>query len=183
LSEIDQIGQKQLSAVCKEVEEKNYAQAVGSLREITKQFGNVGAGREAQEKLGALLKIPEVAKLLKEMEASEVYDQAEDRKRKKLYYQALIFYQKLVDNYGDTEAGAKAKKILAEWKADTKFMAMLREQEAEAHCKGWFSLAESYSKQGIDHKAIEYYQKIVEAYPDTFYAKQAGERIASLQTD
>ncbi|KPJ58187.1 MAG: hypothetical protein AMS15_09010 [Planctomycetes bacterium DG_23] len=183
LGEINQIGQKMLSAVDPVIEEKNYVKAAGSLKGIIRQFSNSTVGREAKEKLSALMKDPEVAKLLREMDASEIYAQAEKRKEQKLYYQALLLYRKLANNYGDTESGGKAKKILAQWQADAVFMAMVGEQEAETYCKGWFSLAESYSKHGINHKALEYYQKIIDAYPDTAYAKRAGDKIASLQTD
>ncbi len=183
LAEIRQVGQKRLSQVDKDIQEKNYMQAVGSLKGIIKEFNKSSVAHQARAKRSALLKDPKVVKLLREMEANEIYAQAESREGQKLYYQALLLYEKVADTYGDTESGKKAKKLLAEWKADAEFMALVREQEAKAHCKGWFSLAESYSKLGVNDKALEFYQKIIDAYPDTVYGKRASDRIASLQID
>ena len=183
LVEMAEIGQNKLSQVDKDIEEKDYLNAVKSLREISKEFSKIKIGTKAKGKLNALLQNPEVVKLLREMEANEVYVQAENRKGRKLYYQALLLYEKAADTYGDTESGQKAEKLLAEWEGDPEFMALVRKQEAKTQCKGWFSLAESYSKHGMNEKALEFYQKIIDAYPDTLYAKQASDRIASLEKD
>ena len=183
LAEIAKIGQKKLSQVDKDIEEKNYLNAAKSLGEISKHFSKISIGTEAKQKLSLLLQNPEVVKLLREIEANEIYARAENREERKLYYQALLLYEQVADTYADTDSGQKAKKLLAEWKADAKFMALVRKQGSEAQCKGWFSLAESYSKQGVNEKALEFYQKIIDSYPDTVYAKRASEKIASLEMD
>ena len=84
--------------------------------------------------------------------------------------------QQIVEGYADTDAAQEASKQLNMIKADTAIMRQINDGNAAAKCRSWMSMAHSFEINKDYKRAVEYYEKIVNEFPDTSFAEDARQK-------
>ena len=100
---------------------------------------------------------------------------------KKDYAAAIEVYERLLEVAPDSDYAAEARKRIKQLKGDPRVRETIADQGASADCRKWLSLAGNYARAGMKDKAILYYQKIVDAHPDTSFAATAREALKKLR--
>jgi len=59
-------------------------------------------------------------------------------------------------------------------------MATMQNAAAEKDCLGWLSMAKNFIKAGHGDKAKPYLSKVIGKYPNTDYAKEAGQLLEKV---
>jgi TolA-binding protein len=65
-------------------------------------------------------------------------------------------------------------------RADPGLMKKMTQASADKDCKAWLALARNFMKAGLKDKAKSYLDQVIQKYPDTDYAKEAKELLASF---
>jgi tetratricopeptide (TPR) repeat protein len=106
---------------------------------------------------------------------------AERLVKRKQYARALKEFDRLARALGNTEAGSKAKQRAAALRADKDIMASLNAAEMKKKCEGWLDAARTLARSGKGDEALRYYQRVLDAYPDSSYARTAKAEISRLE--
>ena len=61
-------------------------------------------------------------------------------------------------------------------------MKTIKAEEQKLEAKKTFEMAENLEKNGLIDKALIYYQKVVDEFPDSYYAKKAREKVEELSS-
>ena len=117
---------------------------------------------------------------LESMAAKSVYRKARKYHKQKDYAKALRAYKKVVRDYKDTPYGKKAAARIKKIKADPQIVAIIRESEMKRRCDNWLDTAQTLVTMGKNQEAAEYYQRIIDKYPNSKYAKIAQKAMANL---
>jgi TolA-binding protein len=110
----------------------------------------------------------------------EMYTKAGKLYKQKKYAETLELLEDIVKEDEYTKLAKKAKKKIRMIKSNKEIMAEIRAAQMDKDCKKWRETAEDLVKVGKKDEAIEYYRKIVDAYPDSEHAKEATKRISEL---
>ncbi len=142
-------------------------------------------GPEAEKAIeGVLRDTPPKSKLsLRELVAKKAYQKAGKHRKKKRYVEAIKGYAKISKRFEGTKYAKKAKAKLKKLKADKRIMAKVRKARRLANkkrCEDWLQLARSLAEGGRSGEAAKYYERIIEKFPDSRYAKTAEEELAEL---
>ena len=86
----------------------------------------------------------------------------------------------LAAKFAETKAGQAAAEKAKTMRADPALMKKITNTAAEKDCKGWLSMARSFIKAGMPEKARPYLERVIEKYPDTDFAQQAKDMLATL---
>ena len=138
---------------------------------------------EAETAVGETLKEkpPKLAaSIFAEGAAADAYKRAVRLYKKKRYAKALKAFEKIVKDFKGTEGAEKARAGVEKIKANKKVMAKIRKTLERKTCELWLSSARSLAKQGEKKKAAEYYNRVLEEYPDSQYATEALKGLAEL---
>lgn len=100
---------------------------------------------------------------------------------KKKYAEAVKSLEKIAKKQKGTEYGEKAASRLKELKDDQKVAAALREADAKKNAPIMLKDAATLAEAGKTEQARKYYQKVIDKYPGTEYAKQAEEALRRLE--
>jgi tetratricopeptide (TPR) repeat protein len=114
--------------------------------------------------------------------SQDALKKADSLLEKKKYAEALKAYEKVAKDFKGSKAAKKAKAAIEEMKSDEKIMAKIQAAEQKKECEEWLDMARSLAKTGDKAGAVEYYNRIIEKYPDSRYAKTAQEEKAQLET-
>jgi thiol-disulfide isomerase/thioredoxin len=178
------VAEKRMKQASENLSMKNYGEAVGLLSSVGEDFDGSEPAAKAVGLLADLKKNPEAREALKQAEAAarakQKYDQAEEEKNRQHYASAHRTYSDLIAKYPDTRYASLAKGKIDTMMTDEEIAKTVRDDLARRDCVSWMSMARNYARAGQKDKAKEYYQRIIEKYPDTTYAKTAGEELAAL---
>ncbi len=161
------------------------AGAVLLLDKMQEDFSGTELAKAARKKLSQLKRRPEVKAVLAEIaarrNAGKALGKAEASIKKGDYAKALKALDSVAEKYAGSELGEKAKAAAAALRADDEKMAIAREQSAAKYCKGWLSMARSFARNGMNDKAREKYQEILDKFPGTSFAETAAAEMAKLK--
>jgi tetratricopeptide (TPR) repeat protein len=150
--------------------------------------GNVAwSGHPGDEKvtktIDALLKDnpPKAKAKLGDKAAKDALKKADALLKKKKYAEALKAYEKVAKNFKDSKSAKKARTAIDKLRADAKIMAQVRTDELKKECENWLEMARSLAKSGDQKAAADYYDRIIDKYPDSKYAETAAEEKAKLR--
>ena len=164
------------------IEAKDYYKASLALTQIA------GAGAEPAKKAQARLKelmADEKAKAVieqgqREGEAAGLLEELEKSGQSKSTAEMLAALDDLAARFADTKAGKAAAEKAKSMRADPELMKKMTQASADKDCKAWLALARNFMKAGLKDKAKSYLDQVIQKYPDTDYAKEAKELLASL---
>ncbi len=117
---------------------------------------------------------------LVESAAKDLYKRAARYAKKDKYDKALETLDTCAEQFKDTKYGKKAEARAKKIRGNKKLMAKITAGEAEKECKDWLRLARSCAKAGQKDTAAEYYDRIIQKYPDSSHAKTAESERARL---
>jgi tetratricopeptide (TPR) repeat protein len=177
-------GRKQLNEALAAVEEDALA-AIIALEKLKAEYSGTEIAKEAMAKISELKRRPDVKKKLSQMAsrkaAQTLMDKATAALEKERYAEALKYFDQVVEKYPKLPQAKAAKAKAEELRADEAIMAKVREQEAERPCKGWLGLGRNFAKNGMFDKARAQFQKVIDKYPGTSFAKTAEEELKKLE--
>jgi len=159
--------------------------AVVMLEDMQKVFAGTDLAKAARKKLSQLKRKPEVKAVLAEIKARRAAEKAltkaEGDIKKGQYARGLKALDEVAKKFAGTPLGDKAKAAADALRADEEIMKVALEQAAAKYCKGWLSMARSFAKNGMNGKAKEKYQEIIDKFPGTSFAEVAAEEMAKLR--
>jgi tetratricopeptide (TPR) repeat protein len=150
--------------------------ALEIVRVLIDKFYFTKVADEARNLLVALATDPRIAAAA-EMIAAEEMDGAGK------YGEAAAKYLAIMKKFPDSVQALKAKLRLEAMKKDETIAAALKEgagKAADATCPGWLAMARNYVANGRPDQAKPLYQKVLEGYPDSEYAKEAKQALEEI---
>jgi len=108
---------------------------------------------------------------------------AEDADTAGRYAEAAEKYEAIMKKYPDSVQALKAKLRLEAMRKDEAIAAALKEgagKTAEAKCPGWLATGRNFVANGKPDQARPYFQKVIDNYPDSSYAKEAKQALDEL---
>lgn len=88
----------------------------------------------------------------------------------------------VAEHYPLSPTGKRAEQDLQELYSDDAFRTALDLHRLAEKAKAALRRAETYRKSGMHDKAREYYKEVIQKYPDSPEANEAGKRMASLSS-
>jgi len=174
-----------LKDALKQIEAKQYYQASLTLGRAVALAPGAQQGAEARKRLQELLKDDEaraaVEKGKREKEAADLLAELEKAAATKTAAAMLEAYDDLANRFPGTKAGQTAAQNAKAMRADKDLVARMAGATAEKDCKGWLSMARNFIKAGMTGKARPYLDKVIAKYPNTGFAKEAGEMLAEMK--
>jgi hypothetical protein len=150
--------------------------ALGIVRLLLEKFYFTRSADEGRNLMMGLAADPRVA-------AAVAMLAAEDLDSAGKYYDAAARYQALMKKYPDSVQALKAKLRLEAMSKDEAIAAALKEgagKAAEVECPKLLAAARNFLANGLPDRARPLFQKVVEGYPETEYAKEAKQALDEL---
>jgi tetratricopeptide (TPR) repeat protein len=164
---------------------QKFAEALAAYDDVADRYPGFDAAKAAAQKAASMAKDPAVAKA---RETARRRDEAEGLFARAAKYEeaedpfgAWSIYRMLADGYKETDPAAAAGARLAALEADPATMAVIREKEKEIECHRWMTLARNYQKGRLFDKALEFYRKVAEKYPDAPQAALAKKEVKAIE--
>jgi hypothetical protein len=134
---------------------------------------------EAIEK--ALEQSPPKQKKIAELRAGGALAKADKLFKEKQYAKAMKEYERVAKAYKGSDTGRKAADRLKAIKGDQKIMAVVRAEEARKKCENWLQMARTLAKNGKEAQAAEYYQRVLDEFPESEFADTAKAELDKLR--
>jgi len=155
-------------------EKENLSDALDAYDAVAFEYADTESGKTAKAQA------KKVKLELAEFTAAAELKKADGLVTRKKYPQAMTAYEAIVKDYGKTASGRKAATKLEKLRGDKNIATEMREAEAARKCNGWLQMARGMVKNGKPDSARKYYQKIIEEYGDTSFARIAKEEMKGL---
>jgi TolA-binding protein len=117
---------------------------------------------------------------LEEAAAKADYEKALKLYKAKDYAKAIKGFEQVTADFKGTDAARKAAAKIKSMKASRKIMAKIRAAEEKKQCEDWLDMARMLARDGQRDKAAEYYQKVINEYPDSSFADIAKTEMTAL---
>jgi tetratricopeptide (TPR) repeat protein len=173
LARVEDAATRELAAVDQLMAAGDFAAARTRCEQNERVFHGLDAARLFQDRLKLLQgkgkRSPDRVKALLE--------RAERHFQQKAYLRAEALYRRIVTRHGDTPAATVARRRLASFQADVELKKALTQDRIDTECKRWMKLADALVKSGRIATACDYYQKIIQAYPESSHARVARQKI------
>ena len=185
LAEASERGRAKIAAADNSIAKRQYVQARQSLEKIAADYAGTDAALAASHRLFDMLKNPAVLDGLKlagqDIAARQLFDQAKAAEAAEHLMEAATFYRKIIKDYPGTptarDASPNYERIRAQADAEEKAY----QDKMERECRSWMALADNYAAAGYLEKALDYYQRIIDAYPKTGFADIAREKMKKIR--
>jgi len=179
-----EFAESMLASVDPLIEQKNYAQAIRKLRDLSDQLAGTPVGAKARQKLSDLAGDPQVRKQIDAEDHSRKADAAlaeaqklQDAKQDKAAYQR---FSEITRVFSGTDAAAKAKAAVEEYEKDPVFVKNVVNADRARKAAAALSMADGYKSAGLTDKAKSKYQEVIDQFPTTPQAKAAAESLQTL---
>jgi tetratricopeptide (TPR) repeat protein len=184
LREISAEGMKKLSQARIALEAADYLPAMTLLDEVAYDYRGTQAGGEAQKLMNDLAGKPEAVKAMGEVRrrrsAATILARARRLDNDKDVEGALILYWDVTRDYPNTPAASEAARRADELAQDRALALKAARTRMLRDCRQWMEMAQAFAMNDRKENAIAYYQRVIEYYPDTSYARKARQAINDL---
>ena len=188
--QLDDYATKAMDEAEKFIDQKQFAQAIARLRDVSRLVG-LPAAAEASKRLSAVLAMPEAKvqieaadKAEKDKEratrAADALTNAQKLQAAKKDDQAYIQFKSIVSTYANTPAAATAAEEVAKYEKDPSFVKRVTGAATDAKAKSILSMANSYKESGKTDLAKQKYQSVIDQFPNTPYAETAKKELKDL---
>lgn len=116
-----------------------------------------------------------------EPEARAELEKAQGYVDRENYSGALLTLRLLLEKYDGTPSSTEGARLLERLESDPKIQKAIAEQEEKTNCNKWLRAGREFERQGDREKARAEYQRILDQYPDSSFAKEARERLEAIQ--
>jgi thiol-disulfide isomerase/thioredoxin len=166
------------------IEAKDYYKASRILTQIAGQGAGSPEAAKAQARLKELTDNEAARAAIeqgkREDQSAELLAELEKSGPSKSTAEMLAALDDLATRFADTKGGKAAADKAKSMRADPELMKKMTQASADKDCKGWLALARNFIKAGLKDKAKSYLDMVIQKYPDTDYAKEAKELLASF---
>ncbi len=124
---------------------------------------------------------PETAEKLRQArrreEAKELLASAQQAEQGEDFVKAYRYYKRLSDDYADLPEGAQAREKVSDCEAAADFLANITTLQAQGEAAELMNMGNNFFVNKVYSQAIQYYQKVVDTYPDSAAAQQAQAKL------
>jgi len=182
---VEALGRDQLIRGLNVTGEQRYQEGARLLREVSRRFRILKAGKIARQFLRYLEKnYPDVKRALETLDrddqARRMLAEAAELLWQRSFGEAYQKLEELDRNFGDTTVADQARQILRRMKRHEAVMAQVRDFQAQRDCENWLAQARNYIKEGNRAKAEELLRKIIREHPQTKYEEEAWRLLGQL---
>jgi thiol-disulfide isomerase/thioredoxin len=188
--QLDDYVSKNMDEAEKLIDEKQFAQAIAKLRDVSRLTGTASAAA-ASKRLNAVLAMPEAKAQIdaadraekgkeRAARANDALTAAQKLQEAKKDDQAYIQFKSIVSTYANTPAAATAAEEVAKYEKDPAFVQKVTGASADAKAKAALSVANSYKDSGNTDLAKQKYQSVIDQFPNTPYAETAKKELKGL---
>ena len=185
-------GDEQVAQAQSLIESRQYVEAARQLNRIRQTFRDTNIAEQAIAVVDNLRADPEIAAVLdaaqaeeasqaKEKKASQALYAAEQLLAKEAYGAAYKRLTAITKSYPESEAGKKAAKKAEQLIADPDIALIISDDKARQNCRGWLKMAGNFRNANRPDKAREYYERIIETYPESSFAAKAHRELTTLK--
>jgi len=185
LAQLEKIAAERLQKAKETIEAKMYLEAYEALASIKQDFQGLNSSKEAEKQMVQLDADPliknEIERARLDRKAKPYYQRAVDYEEQGKHLLAYITYKSIVESYANCPSGEKAKTRLKEIESDSSLMKIIKAMRERRDAKKLFDMAKNFEKNDFIDKAIIYYQKVLDEFPDSRYAKEAEKKVQELK--
>lgn len=183
---LELMAQDELAKVPALIDEKKYADAARILTDVRKRFHGTDASRDAKAAIEKYEKDFEefkkaVSSFGDERSAAKLLLEARDDIRAHKFGEGYAKLVRIQADYASTQAAEYAKELIARIQSNPAVWSVVRDKQAETDCRMWLAQARSYLKSGRSNEARELFNRVMEKYPDTSFAKEAKEELVRMK--
>ena len=186
------VGTEQLAHARSLIESEQYTDAVRQLTRMQQTFKRSTIAEQAATEVDKLRAKPEIAAAIDKARAQEAAQAAEEHASKALRAAEQLIakevygaaYKKLTaiaKTYPESKSGKTAASRAEELKANPEIALIINDEAARKDCRGWLKMATNFRNHKRPDKAREYYERIIETYPDSSFATKARQELATLE--
>jgi thiol-disulfide isomerase/thioredoxin len=175
---------KMLAEVNPLVEKGEYTQAVTRLKDVSRALAGTPVAAKARRQLNDLMAKPEVREKVEAAEKAARADEAlavaqglQKQKKDELAYNR---FKAITKEFPDTSAATTAAAVVKRYEGDAAFVKRVSDKEVGGKAKAALSMARSYRTARKTDQARQKYQSIIQEFPNTAYAQEAQQELASL---
>jgi len=154
-----------------------FFEAKTAFESIAADYAGTDAERAARERLYEIGRNPRAIEALKAQEreatAKSLMDKANEAASAGRRDEALAIYDQVARDYKELPAAAEAASAGRGLRAELHGEDQAERAKMERECRLWMTIADSFASQGKRARAREYYTKIIDAYPDSEFARLA----------
>jgi len=184
LRQISADGTKKLSQARIALDAMDYMKTMALLEDLAYGYQFLNPGKEAKTLMDSLASDPQAAAALKEVtrrqDADRLLRRAVKLEGEKKPVDALILYWDVTRDFPGTPPAADAADAANLLAKDDALALRAAKTRMERDAAQWTDIARSFELNGKHDKAVEFYQRIINTYPDTPYAQKARDAIAAL---
>ena len=163
------------------VEAEKPLEAIRACKKLARDFVGTSAAAEAKELRAALSNDPETKKLIRGREAATALASADALLSAKQYVKAKAEFEQVAATFGGTPGAEKAEARLREMASDPEIRDSIDSAKAGRQIRSWLSMARNWARAGDKAKALDYYRKLIDTYPDLPAADTARKEAEELQ--
>jgi tetratricopeptide (TPR) repeat protein len=159
--------------------------------EIVEEHGEFEPAKLAKKALASLRETDEFREQDRQARLEDAAERREDEAKDRLeaarglvremrYAAAHRALKDLIWRYKDTAAAKEAEAELASMESNPDIMSSVRKAKASRSARAWLSMGRNYARMGRKAKAREYFQKVLDEFPDTDHAAEAEKELSKL---
>lgn len=156
---------------------KKYGEALLAYQNVADRFKGLPESDKAAEKVATAKKDPTVTAALEKVkklaEASKRLDAARKLEEAKAFSRALVAYDAVAKQYGDTPSGKAAVEAARKIRGNKALMAKLKTAAAKKEADGALRRAKNYFMNGMKAQATKLLKDLIKKYPGTETATKA----------
>jgi tetratricopeptide (TPR) repeat protein len=154
------------------------------LAELSVRFAGESVAADADNEFNRLMgdsKLkPKLRKELDEAKARVLLDQAAEQEAAKRYTEALNVYRDVTEQFPETDARKTAEAAVERITADPEANRAIAKRRADEEADRWLDLGERFAKVEMYDRARDYYDRVVQSYPDSRAASRAKDLLKKL---
>ncbi len=187
IAQLQKIGAARLQKVKESIKAKKYLEAYEALASIKQGFPGLEPAKKAQKQMAQLDADPLIKNQMErarlERKARTFYEKAGDYEEQGNHYLAYITYKSIIESYANCPSAEKAATRLKEIESDPSLMKLIEAERASREAKKLFDMAKKLEMNAFIDEALTHYQKLVEQFPDSNYAKEAEQLMKIIKAE
>jgi thiol-disulfide isomerase/thioredoxin len=181
LQEIEDKAGSQCSRARELADRGQHREAVEVLNDLARAYPGTLAAREGGRLLATLASRRVSRPTSGGAQAQGLLAQAREDYRARQYLSCLDRCEALLSGFADTQEASEAGQLAAEIKANPEWTKQACEQLADRLGSLYLAQAEGWLKRGQPQQAVFYFERVVQAFPNSRHAEVAQGRLVQLQ--
>jgi tetratricopeptide (TPR) repeat protein len=181
LQEIEEKANNQCSRARDLADRGQHGEAVEVLNDLARSYPGTLAAREGGRLLATLGSRRVSRPASGGAQAQGLLAQAREDYRARQYLSCLDRCEALLSGFTDTQEASEAGQLAAEIKANPEWTKQACEQLADRLGSLYLAQAEGWLKRGQPQQAVFYFERVVQAFPNSRHAEVAQGRLVQLQ--